>query len=706
MRGSASAISHGTWWRSSRSKAVAVVMAPSRCPIAAASPSGIALRTIRVREARQAEGDRQAGEGVVTDAGQRQPAVAGLVEAVERAEAELLLIELPRAHGATVAVEALLGRDEEARVQVGALHVLPLARAGAVLEGQQHRHGAEEAVVVVLVAHHPPDRRVALARALVEQAGEARDQGGEALEGRLRARRPEAREVAVDEVGADPHQVGVADAELLGLAGAEVVHHHVGGGDEAGDDLAPGGRLEVDGEVPLAAVAGLEQVGHGAHLVARQRLDLDHVGAEVAQQLGAVGRREEAAEVEHAQTFRARGRRWLALPPRPPRDGARPASSSSRGVVGSDGRRGRRACGRRGRELHDRTDLAQRPPGRVGELDDHVGELHLLVEQDLGRAQHRQGGQVGLVEQLHPLVAGPGGEGLGGQLARRVVLLVVEGHRHLRALMVLTTSPTPRMSMVRLKPPSPPVWIIRYSPSPHRKRSVMIRLRPKPCSVPLRARYDTSCAFHHQFMALWATTLSSNEVSTCWPLPGEVAGPEGAEDADRGQEGRAVAEVGVAEEGRAGAAARLLGHHAELGRHEAVEARAIAPRTVLAVAGDRAVDRGRVLAMDPLVPEAEPVGHAGAERLHEHVGAGDQRAEPLGALGGREVEGHRALAPLPGGAGRAVPVGTTAGALHLHHRGPVVGEDHAGHRAGHPPAGIDGDQAFERTGHLRSSLQL
>ena len=73
--------------------------------------------------------------------------------------------------------------------------------------------------------------------------------------------------------------------------------------------------------------------------------------------------------------------------------------------------------------------------------------------------------------------------------------------------------------MVRLKPPSPPVWIIRYSPSPHRKRSVMIRLRPKPCSVPLRARYDTSCAFHHQFMALWATTLSSSEVSTCWPSP-------------------------------------------------------------------------------------------------------------------------------------------------------------------------------------------
>ena len=42
--------------------------------------------------------------------------------------------------------------------------------------------------------------------------------------------------------------------------------------------------------------------------------------------------------------------------------------------------------------------------------------------------------------------------------------------------------------MVRLKPPSPPVWIITYSPSAHRKRSVMMRLRPKPISVPLRAR--------------------------------------------------------------------------------------------------------------------------------------------------------------------------------------------------------------------------
>ena len=86
-------------------------------------------------------------------------------------------------------------------------------------------------------------------------------------------------------------QVVVADAQPLGLAGSEVVHHHVARGDEAGHDVAPFGRLQVDGEVALAAVAGLEQVGHRAHLVADERLDLDHVGAEIAQQLGAVGGR-------------------------------------------------------------------------------------------------------------------------------------------------------------------------------------------------------------------------------------------------------------------------------------------------------------------------------------------------------------------------------------------------------------------------------
>jgi hypothetical protein len=350
--------------------------------------------------------------------------------------------------------------------------------------------------------------------------------------------------------------------------------------------------------------------------------------------------------------------------------------------------------------------LAQRPPGWVGELDDHVSELHLLVEQDLGRAQHRQGGQVGLVEQLHPLVARTGGEGLGGQLASRVVLLVVEGHRHLRTAdgldhvahaedvhgpleAALATGVDHQVLAVAAQEEvgdDPVATEALLGPAPRQVRHV-VRVPP-----PVHGALG-----HHAVEQGGVDVLAL----TC-----QVAGPEGAEDADGGQEGGAVAEVGVAEEGRTGAAARLLGHHAELGCHEAVEARAIAPRTVLAVAGDRAVDRGRLLAVDPVVSEAQPVGHAWAERLHEHVGTGDQRAEPSCALGDREVECHRALAPLPGGARRAVPVGTTARSLHLHHRRPVVGEDHAGHGAGHPPAGVDGHQAFERTRHLRSSLQL
>ena len=92
----------------------------------------------------------------------------------------------------------------------------------------------------------------------------------------------------------------VSEAEALRDAGAQVVVHDVGGRDEIARDALAVGRLQVDGDGALAALArGVGRVGFGADALA-DRVDLDHVGAEIAQHHRAERARERGAEVEHA----------------------------------------------------------------------------------------------------------------------------------------------------------------------------------------------------------------------------------------------------------------------------------------------------------------------------------------------------------------------------------------------------------------------
>ena len=104
-----------------------------------------------------------------------------------------------------------------------------------------------------------------------------------------------------------------------------------------------------------------------------------------------------------------------------------PNRSSSAPTVGA----GAVAGGRAVPEAHHGSDLAQRADHRVVDVDDDVGVDDLVVGEHLLGAQHREGGEVGGVEQLDPLVARPGAERLGGEVAGGVVLLVVQRRRHL-----------------------------------------------------------------------------------------------------------------------------------------------------------------------------------------------------------------------------------------------------------------------------------
>ncbi len=145
------------------------------------------------------------------------------------------------------------------------------------------------------------------------------------------------------------HVVG-PQAPALHRARAEVLQHDVGGGGELGGDPLPRGlaQVERDGALvagqdrPPQAVVVVAQAPPVAHRVAvARRLDLDHVGAEVAQQRARVGAGEQLAELDRPQAVQRRvSHRWSSPPPGTrPRRGCASASPPRRAS--------RRGCGTR-----------------------------------------------------------------------------------------------------------------------------------------------------------------------------------------------------------------------------------------------------------------------------------------------------------------------------------------------------------------------
>src|SRR6185437_180551 len=121
----------------------------------------------------------------------------------------------------------------------------------------------------------------------------------------------EAGDPAVDEARVDRGERLVAEPEAVHHPAPEVLPHHVGAGHQALDDLDRLPAAQVEGDRALVAVHGEERGGHlplgpravggrDARLVALVGLDLDDVGAQEGQLVGAVGAGEVAGEVEDA----------------------------------------------------------------------------------------------------------------------------------------------------------------------------------------------------------------------------------------------------------------------------------------------------------------------------------------------------------------------------------------------------------------------
>ena len=105
------------------------------------------------------------------------------------------------------------------------------------------------------------------------------------------------------------------EAHLLQRAGAKVLDEHVGRGDEPQQRILGGGVAQVEHERALVARVGLPVqreagVAPVAQRIARRRLDLDHVGAEVGELQRQHVAGDQARQIEHADAVEraARGR--------------------------------------------------------------------------------------------------------------------------------------------------------------------------------------------------------------------------------------------------------------------------------------------------------------------------------------------------------------------------------------------------------------
>ena len=157
-------------------------------------------------------------------------------------------------------------------------------------------------------------RRLSAARMAIAAA---RERLHDHVVGRLvaiRAVLAEARDGAPDQLGILAAQLVGAQPEAGEHARPVVLDHHVAGGREPPHQLDAFRGLEVDHDAALVAVERdeIDAVGtdemrlHGARQIALRRLQLDDLGAEIAQHLRAIRPRQDLRHVEDEQALQER----------------------------------------------------------------------------------------------------------------------------------------------------------------------------------------------------------------------------------------------------------------------------------------------------------------------------------------------------------------------------------------------------------------
>src|SRR6185437_3780532 len=124
---------------------------------------------------------------------------------------------------------------------------------------------------------------------------------------RVRPVPPHARDRAIDQARIELREPRIADAELVGDTGTEILDEHIGVGDELLDDGTALRVAQIEGEAALAAIEGAIHRRVAAALIpAAKRIatfrvfDLDDLGAEIGEELSGIGPGDETRRLDHA----------------------------------------------------------------------------------------------------------------------------------------------------------------------------------------------------------------------------------------------------------------------------------------------------------------------------------------------------------------------------------------------------------------------
>ena len=184
-----------------------------------------------------------------------------------------------------------------------------------VVQGEHHRVGAGEAGDAVGEPERRQRRRSVFLAGLVGQAGHRLGEGAEGAAFGVRPGLAESGDPQHHQGRVDLLQIVGPEAPFLQHPGPEVLDHHVGLGDQPAQDVLALGLAEVQGDGPLVpgdhlppqAVPVLGQAV-GAGRVAPGVLDLDDVGAPVAEQHRGDRRGVDRAQVQDPQPGQRAGR--------------------------------------------------------------------------------------------------------------------------------------------------------------------------------------------------------------------------------------------------------------------------------------------------------------------------------------------------------------------------------------------------------------
>ena len=196
-------------------------------------------------------------------------------------------------------------------VQHGDVHVLALAAALTLVQGGEDANGRIEPGHDITVAHPGPDRGTPRLSSDRHNTTHRLHDDVERWPVLIRARLPKAGGAGHDQTFVAFRQRFVTESEPRHRPRREVLHHDVGLFDQLQEDLPPFVLAQVHHDRFLAAVdaeevrapAVLVWPGRPRDVAERRALDLDYLGAEVAEHHRGVWPGEDPGEVEDGDAF-------------------------------------------------------------------------------------------------------------------------------------------------------------------------------------------------------------------------------------------------------------------------------------------------------------------------------------------------------------------------------------------------------------------